>query len=461
MIPTYAVLFKCHYWDEFTQRQLERIKQQTGSGEIFVVVDETAGSVQAITHPEDRVVRISQAIAHDIGLEHSDDTHIFWYSNDYPLHIFTQRYPQYQYYVMVEFDVVLTVGLDALINRLNETGTDFVGEPIRTPLMQWPWRSSCDGWYEIEQIHHWLSCMAFFSNRAAHHLYGRRVAAGQRLRSGAIARLPMCEAVIPTELHLAGFKLMQLNELGSAASYDTWPPQPEEILPDLTGEAFIHPILDMRRCVTKLLATTPDPAALLDESHPHRKFFKGATFQHALPHIYHTLWRARDDSGCHRVIEIMRRSTDPEYLRLHGLDGNNLALAKPATQSSGCEWSLRPDEANGAATGPVSGQFTFHTAFEDRPWWTVDLLATQQVGVVRVFNRMDIAWRSNGLELYVSSDGRHWYLAGRHEGDTPFGGADGKPLEIGVNRPVRFVRLELPRHGTLHLDQVQVLRPGI
>jgi hypothetical protein len=87
----------------------------------------------------------------------------------------------------------------------------------------------------------------------------------------------------------------------------------------------------------------------------------------------------------------------------------------------------------------------------------VDLATPQPVRLVRIFNRMDIASRANGLELYVSSDGRHWDMAGHHAGDAPFGGADGNPLEIEVDHTIRFVRLELPREGILHLDQVQVL----
>ena len=37
--------------------------------------------------------------------------------------------------------------------------------------------------------------------------------------------------------------------------------------------------------------------------------------------------------------------------------------------------------------------------------------------------------------------------------------ANGNPLEIDVGRMIRFLRLELPRDGMLHLDQVQVLSP--
>jgi hypothetical protein len=456
MTPTYAVLFKCHYWDSFTQRQLERIRRRT-TGDIFVLADETFAPVTSIDHPENRTLRISTAAAQDIGLDHSGDTPAFWYSNDFPLHIFTRQHPHYQYFLMMEFDVVVNVDLDRLITRLDDMNVDFVGQPIRTKLSAWPWLSSCAGWYEPGQILHWLTCLAIFSNRAAHYLYRRRTLAALRVRAGGADTAPMCEAVIPTEYHLAGFRMMTLHELGSTACYDTAPPRPEEILPTLTHEAFIHPVLDRQRFVANLFRDLPDPSALLNDDHPYSRLLGSEGLAHALPRIHHHLYCARDDEGCRQIIARMRQSTDRAYLQFHGLDGNNLALGKPATQSSTCEWSLRPDEANGAVSGSVCGQFTFHTRFEYRPWWMVDLAAPQPVRLVRIFNRMDIASRANGLELYVSSDGRHWDMVGHHAGDAPFGGVDGNPLEIEVGHTIRFVRLELPREGILHLDQVQVL----
>ncbi len=93
MTPTYAILFKCHYWDAFTQRQLERLQQRTTSGDIYIVIDETLAPVGSIDFPDDRVLRISRTAAADIGLDHSGPTPVFWYSNDFPLHLFTRQYP--------------------------------------------------------------------------------------------------------------------------------------------------------------------------------------------------------------------------------------------------------------------------------------------------------------------------------------------------------------------------------
>jgi hypothetical protein len=361
---------------------------------------------------------------------------------------------------MIEFDVVMTVDLDPIMARLLEAQVDFVAEPIRTPLSHWPWLTSCDGWYPPDQILHCLTCLAIFSNRAAHHLFQRRIAAAQHVRAGHADVVPMCEAVIPTELSLAAFRFMALRQLGSTTRYDSAPPWPESILPNLANEAFIHPVLDNMRAAAKMVDGMPDPARLLDQDHPLRQRIGEAAVLFALPLLHRHLYAAGDDAGCRRAIEQMRRSTDPSFRRTHSLDGANLALGRPAAQSSLSEWSRRPDEANGAVTGPVSGRHTFHTTFEEKPWWMVDLQSALPVGIVRVFNRLDIAFRALGLEVFVSADGRTWNLVGRHDPNTRFGGADGHPLDVTVDQTIRFVRLQLPRADYLHLDQVQVLPPG-
>jgi hypothetical protein len=456
VVPSYAVLFKCHDWQAFEQRQLERLTQRARSGDIFVLIDDNRPPAQAVDHPAARVFPIGLADAQKIGLAHRGATPVFWFSNDYPLHIFTRRFPHYQYYVSIEFDVVSNVDLDTIMEHLVREEVDFVAEPIRTPFSSWPWRDSCAGWYAPDQTRHWLTSLAIFSNRAAHHLYERRSAASRRVMSGDIAHLPMCEAAIPTELHLAGFRSVMLRQFGSTAHFDTMPHYPEARLGDYSNDAFIHPVLDHSRFLDKMLARPGTAADLLDRS-PYRHLMTEDILATALPFIHHKAWAERSDAVCARVIEAMMRRDDPDYRKRHGLTGANLARGKPTAQSSLSEWSLRPDESAGAVTGPVSGRYRFHTQHEAQPWWMVDLLSRQRVALIRVFNRMDIPSRANGLQVFVSADGRQWRLAGRHESERPFGGADGHPLDVPVNADIRFARVELPGAGILHLDQVQVL----
>ena len=54
----------------------------------------------------------------------------------------------------------------------------------------------------------------------------------------------------------------------------------------------------------------------------------------------------------------------------------NLALNRPALQSSTSIWSWHEDaalDAAGGNNGQVTGFYSFHTDFEHQPWWMVDL----------------------------------------------------------------------------------------
>ncbi|MDT9340534.1 FkbM family methyltransferase [Trichodesmium erythraeum 21-75] len=53
---------------------------------------------------------------------------------------------------------------------------------------------------------------------------------------------------------------------------------------------------------------------------------------------------------------------------------DNLALHKPALQSSLSRWS-KPDDAQGAVNGTKTGKYGFCTKREANPWWQVDLLS--------------------------------------------------------------------------------------
>ena len=456
MSARYAVLFKCHQWSDFEARQLERLRQRVGRGDIFVLPDKAAfdistGGVAAIS-----VCETSQIAAAAIGLHHSGEAPCFWYNNDYPLHIFRERFPSYDYYVMVEYDVYCAVDLDQMIDRLAALRVDFVGQPILTPLREWPWLESCAGWYREQDILHWLSCISVFSNNAARYLYRRRVSLSDRVRAGDATRLPMCEAVLATELNLAGFRLMRLSDLGNTMFYNTWPPYTEQSLRKIDVPSFVHPVLDEPRFLNKVANRGGNHISLVTEYSRFRQLIGKEEMFLALPAMHWALWANRDDRGRKKIIELMRESSDPSYREVHSLDGKNVALNSPAAQSSLSPFSFRPDEAIGATLGPVSGRPTFHTHFEERPWWTVDLEAVLPVSVVKVFNSMDFPERAIGLELLLSLDGTVWEKAGAHVEHFPFGGASGEPLVVKIERQARFVRLQLPGTGFLHLDQVQV-----
>jgi len=135
----------------------------------------------------------------------------------------------------------------------------------------------------------------------------------------------------------------------------------------------------------------------------------------------------------------------------------NVAIGKPASQSSTSQWS-RPDDASGAVSGTIRHAFAFHTDFEERPWWQVDLLDCYPIETIVVHNRLDMAQeRAKSLEVEVSVDGRDWVVV--HAGLVVFSGGDaGAPLELPLKSTVsaRYVRVSLAETDYLHLAQVEV-----
>jgi len=141
----------------------------------------------------------------------------------------------------------------------------------------------------------------------------------------------------------------------------------------------------------------------------------------------------------------------------HGHRGRaNLALNRPAQQSSSSQWS-RPNDAAGAVDGVKNGGYGFHTNQEHNPWWQVDLGHRQRLDEVVIYNRQDCcSERARTLRVLLSEDGHHWRQAYVHDGRV-FGGVRGGPLRVDLDgRHARFVRLQLAERQWFHLDEVEI-----
>lgn len=248
--PRYAVLFRTHVWDDFVARQFARLKQRIGRGDLFVLLDETNGPVAT---GQEAVASHTNASIEALGLAAAGAGNMLWYNGDYPLYHFFEEHPDYDYYVMTEYDVCVNADLDGIIDRAKQEGADLVSLTKGEPVADWVHAESCHEAYAAEQVEKRLICFAVFSRAAVRQLFAKRRALSQALRQGAIRRWPFCEGFIPTELAAGGARLMELSALGSTDHYDWWPPVLEDDLPDLAGETFVHPVLDRPRYVDAAL----------------------------------------------------------------------------------------------------------------------------------------------------------------------------------------------------------------
>lgn len=137
----------------------------------------------------------------------------------------------------------------------------------------------------------------------------------------------------------------------------------------------------------------------------------------------------------------------------------NIALNKPARQSSISQWSTGPNDASGGNDGKKSDGvgWGFHTDKEDNPWWQVDLEKQYWIGEIRLYNRRDLPERARTIQVLLSKDGLNWKTVYSHNGTG--WGADGKPLLVYPKtgpEGFRYVRVQLKENEFLHLDEVEV-----
>ncbi len=248
-IPSCAVIFRTHFWDAFVARQFERLRRQVQHADIFVLVDETGGRVEGITH--DRVVRLTEADVLASGLARRGEQNILWFNGDYPLYYFRLRHPHYEYYFQLEYDVLLNVDIDGLIARMAADHADFAGLTKGDAVPDWYWRNTCADAYAMEDVRWMLICCCFFSRQALERLYERRLALSRDL--GDDQAWPFCEAFIATEIALAGLKSVELSTYLDTSAYDHWPPY-VEYDPQIMGHpGIVHPLLNQRRYTDSLL----------------------------------------------------------------------------------------------------------------------------------------------------------------------------------------------------------------
>ena len=151
--------------------------------------------------------------------------------------------------------------------------------------------------------------------------------------------------------------------------------------------------------------------------------------------------------------ELFRRQIEADWLHQDDIRLKPSRLLSPATAE---------EDAAGGVDGLKNGQWGFHTAEEDNPWWQVDLQRVAPLERVVVYNRCDaMVGRNARIHVLLSTDGVHFQLVYQHPGTVFLGHVDQKPLVVNLaGAQARYIRLSLAEHNYLHLDEVEVYTQG-
>jgi len=128
-----------------------------------------------------------------------------------------------------------------------------------------------------------------------------------------------------------------------------------------------------------------------------------------------------------------------------------------AVGAAGPDTVLSQADAAGGCDGVQTGEFGFHTAFEDNPWWQVDLQKSDALGRVVISNRGGFEGRAAHLVISVATVADQFFEVYRHDG-TIFGGhKDQSPLVVDLKgKKARWLKIQIPGTNYLHLDEIEV-----
>ncbi len=298
--PRCAVVIKTYAWDEFVERQARRLAEAAGVLDFYVSVDETNRSVGPI--PFERVVRFTcnDLAAAGLPMRYAVGG-VLWWNPDYAHYQFQTQYPDYDYYLFVEYDCVMQCSLERFVARAAGQGADFVALPITRPFKKWHWMPYQRHVYPLGEVKLSLLNACLFSSAALKLLHQRRLAMGS---DPFMRQWPSSEVFIPTEVARAGMTWLSLADFGDVSHCDWFPPTMEEDLRTAEGDAFLHPVLDRRRFVSSVLynrwSLGPgelDRALSRFQRNEYAKLIWPAARQVAMRRIQHKLLQWRQEFG--------------------------------------------------------------------------------------------------------------------------------------------------------------------
>ncbi len=194
-----AVLFRTHFWDAFAQRQFDRLLAVSSGTDVFVLVDETNGAVHGITHPD--VVRVTEDGLLGMGFARAGTGNLLWFNGDYPLYRFQELHPDYDYYVQLEYDVLINQPISELVERLRREHVDYVGLTKGEAGSVWFWRNTMAQAYAPATVRNQLICVCAFSASALRHLWQARLAQSEAVARRQPVRMAVLRGIHP---HRAG-----------------------------------------------------------------------------------------------------------------------------------------------------------------------------------------------------------------------------------------------------------------
>ena len=214
-------MVRSHFINDRVLELLRHLEKGRRGFDLFLTFDETNGK-PAIELPN--LLPHSAKQCSEIGLTHQQDR-LLWWCGDFPFYFALLDVPDYQFYVMIEYDVYLTDQDATLLNALADAlvsekhgRVDGLVTRLRRETPQKDHRLYASAFAQFDTTYSSFFPFVALSKPAASYLYAQRKLEALLRPEAAVH----CEAFVPSQLLAAGFKCADL-ELGTAGQLPDGP----------------------------------------------------------------------------------------------------------------------------------------------------------------------------------------------------------------------------------------------
>ena len=453
----YVVAFRTHLWDAPIAGLARRMAAACPGARFVVLADETNHTLDVT--PFEKISHSSDMSA--FGLPAGQGSLTLWFNADYAIYALAASLPNYDHYVVAEYDVAVNTDIDAMMAGVNGRGLDMVSFMARPADPGWTWYSTvASGFAEP-----WQALIPFLvlSRRAVACLLAARRNLAMRFADGHVSEWAYCEGFIPTvicpdpELLCA-----DLSEFAGLPHFGYRPFQLLGTAAEQEPGTIAHPVLSAERMFPMLLADA-DPYAYADPTSALRASLTRYPLAEMAPYLQARWIKAGHAGAVAALRDALRNEGLPRPPALF-----DLALGKPALQSGICDYSrgkTAAEDASFVVCGELAEDYANHTDGEAPVWWMVDLGAEFVLDEVRIVNRPPPAGPPRLLQFNIetSIDGAAWTTRFLKLDNAPVSYDPAAPFTIRLSPPCvgRFLRINQLTASCLHLRRVHVFGRAI
>ncbi|NHN86832.1 hypothetical protein GOB93_19835 [Acetobacter musti] len=442
------VAVRTHFWNEVSDCLSRKLYGQTPRCDFVILADETGRIID--TSPFEKISHTSDFSQQ--GLPHlPKDCNNLHFNGDYALYALRKSKPGYDLYCMVEADAILNIDVEALLNRCLEEKIDFVADisEINSPahaehhrnVKRW-FKNTAKAFFPV------IICSGTFIDK----LYKKRISL---ISEKDIERdWPYCET-FTASMALSDDKTTVLN-LRDICDISLFNFMNHKYVYDPTlykKGTLCHPVTGKDFVKKNLLVN--DVETIFDRT---SNLYTGISCMDGDSFVNDLEIKIKEKKNHNLLLKFWNFAFSEGWTRQ--LPAINIAFAKPATQSSTCEYSFNPD-LNTDASCVVDGFLNSpsnHTDTETDPWWMVDLESNFSIRSVVIYVRPFLWNRFNNFTVMGSEDGNIWESLYQKDNDLPLDCKDHKPVKLtfGKGHICRYIKIVQRGSEPLHLSQVEV-----